>query len=115
MKKILLEQDNKKNSLSEKLDKHPKVSKYIIFGMVFFLITFSLEIWIVNRLSTYGDKIQELKIAEAKLELENQIIANSIAKDSSMVTLEKKATELGFSSINQIEYIKISNKLASAE
>lgn len=115
MKKILLEQGNRKNSLIEKMDKHPKALKYIIFGMVFFLITFSLEIWIVNRLSTYGDKIQELKVAEAKLELENQIIANSVAKDSSMVALEKKAAELGFGSINQIEYIKISNKLASAE
>lgn len=115
MKKILLEQDNKKNSLTEKLDKHPKILKYIILGMAFFLITFSLEIWIVNRLSTYGDKIQELKVAQARLELENQIISNSIAKDSSMVTLEKRATELGFSSINQIEYIKISDKLASVE
>lgn len=114
MKRILLEQKNK-NSLIEKLDRNPKILKYIIFGMIFFLTTFSLEIWIVNRLSTYGDKIQELKVAEAKLELENQIIANSIAKDSSMIALEKKAAELGFGSINQIEYIKISDKLASAE
>lgn len=114
MKRILLEQKNK-NSLTENLDRHPKVLRYLVFGMVFFLITFSLEIWIVNRLSTYGDKIQELKVAESKLELENQIIANSVAKDSSMIALEKKANELGFSSINQVEYIKISDKLASAE
>lgn len=106
MKKILLEDGNKK--------KHPKIVRFVIFGLVICLIALSAEIWIVNRLSTYGDKIYQLKKAQSDLELQNQVLANSIAKASSLSGLEQKSTLLGFKTINtnQIEYIKFSDTLA---
>mgnify|MGYP001562751220 CR=1 FL=1 len=91
------------------------MKKIGIFGLIFCLVILSAEIWIVNRLSTYGNKIYELKQAQADLELQNQVLANSIAKASSLAQLEQKATLLGFNNINQIEYIKFSDKLASAQ
>lgn len=106
MRKILPEENKRKNVLSLRL---------VVLGLVFFLMTLSAEIWIVNRLSTYGDKIYQLKQAQANLELENQVLANSIAEASSMMVLEQKATLLGFNNINQIEYIRLSDQLASAK
>jgi|WetSurMetagenome_2_1015567.scaffolds.fasta_scaffold1604888_1 hypothetical protein len=114
MKKLLIEEEKRKNSIIQNVTQNPKVLKFCIYGLVIFLIVFTAEIWMVNRLSTYGDKIQNLKEMQSKLELENQILANSIAMESSMVRLEKKASELGFGTISKIEYIKISDKLASA-
>lgn len=104
MRKIILE-ENRKKSGSLRL---------IITGLSIFLIVLFVEIWVVNRTSTYGDKIYQLKQAQVSLELENQVLANTIAKSSAMVLLEKKANLLGFNTINQLDYIKFSNKLASA-
>lgn len=78
------------------------------------LIILFVEIWVANRTSTYGDKIYQLKQSQARLELENQVLANSIAASSAMVLLERKANLLGFNTINQLDYIKLSDKLASA-
>lgn len=105
MKKILSKEDKR----------HPKVLRYVILGLVLVLTLLSAEIWIVNRLSTYGDKIYQLKQTQVNLELENQVLTNSVAGASSMVVLEQKAALLGFNNINQIEYIKFSDKLASAK
>lgn len=105
MKKILSEEDKR----------HPKVLRFVVLGLILVLTLLSAEIWIVNRLSTYGDKIYQLKQMQANLELENQVLANSIAETSSMVVLEQKATLLGFNNINQIEYIRFSDKLAFAK
>lgn len=91
------------------------VIRFGICGLTMCLIALSAEIWIVNRLSTYGDKIYQLKQAQAALELENQVLSNSIATASSMVMLEKKATQLGFDTIGSIEYIKFTDKLASLQ
>lgn len=106
MKKILLEEDKKRR---------PRVLRFAVLGLAVFFALLSIEIWIVNRLSTYGDKIYQLKQAQANLELENQVLANSVAISSSMIVLEQKATPLGFNNINQIEYIRFSDKLASAK
>lgn len=115
MKRILLEENNRKGFFNNKSLSSPRAIKFIFLGLICFLVVFSAEIWIVNRLATYGDKIQKIKEAQSKLELENQLLVNAVAKDSSMVTLEEKAKQLGFDSINQIEYIKVSERLASAK
>lgn len=91
------------------------LKKFIALGLAIFLITLFAEIWLVNCLSIYGDKIYQLKQSQASLELENQVLSNSIAISSSMTVLEKKATQLGFSNINSIEYIKFADKLASSQ
>lgn len=105
MRKLILEEKRKKLV----------PMRFIITGLSIFLIVLFVEIWVVNRTSTYGDKIYQLKQAQTNLELENQVLSNTIAQSSAMVLLEKKATSLGFNTINQIEYIKFSGKLASAE
>lgn len=105
MKRIIFE-ENKKKSFP---------TRFIVAGLTVFLMALFVEIWVVSRTSTYGDKIYQLKQAQASIELENQVLSNTIAKTSSMVLLEKKATNLGFNTIGKIEYIKSSDKLASAE
>ncbi|MDD2823033.1 MAG: hypothetical protein PHQ59_03015 [Candidatus Daviesbacteria bacterium] len=104
MKRIILE-DKKRRLVPVRL---------VVMGLSIFLVVLFLEIWVVNRTSTYGDKIYQLKQAQAALELENQVLSNKIAETSAMVLLEKKANNLGFNTINQIDYIKFSDKLASA-
>ena len=99
----------------EEDNRHSRVLRFVVVGLVLFLTVLSAEIWVINRLSTYGDKIYQLQQAEASVELENQVLANSIAEASSMAALEQKAVLLGFNTINQIEYIKVSDKLASAK
>lgn len=93
---------------------NPKTIRLIIAGLGIFLVVLFAEIWVVNRLSTYGDKMYQLTQTQAGLELENQTIENSIAMAASMVSLEKKASYLGFNNIDKIEYIKDPLILASA-
>lgn len=87
-----------------------KVTK--IVGIIF-VIVFILEVWMVNRLSTYGNRIENLKQEEAALILQNQILENQIAQNQSLGRLEKLSNELGFDSIKNIEYYKSAN-IASA-
>lgn len=90
-----------------------KLAKLIRAGLVLFLIIFFVEIWAVNRLATYGDKIQELKNTEASLELENQILENAVAQKSSLYSIGEKASKLGFDSAKSFSYLN-SPSLASA-
>jgi len=113
MKRLNLE-EKRRTKLAQKLQGNSRTVKLIIVGLSIFLLVLFVEIWVVNRTSTYGDKIFQLKQAQAALELENQVLANSIAQTSAMVLLEKKANLLGFNTINKIDYIKFSDKLASA-
>lgn len=73
---------------------------------VFCVLVFILEIWMVNRLSTDGQKIAEIKAAEARLELENQVLENTIAENSSITALEQKMAPLGFDTSKNFIYIK---------
>lgn len=68
----------------------------IFLGLL--IIIFVLEIWIANRLSTYGKQIQDIKIMQADLILENQILENSIAQNMAFSKIEQRAKSLGFSS-----------------
>jgi len=87
-----------------------KLTKLIKIAGAVFLLIFLLEIWIGNQLSVYGNKIAELKQAKANLTLENQILENTIAQNSSLSYIEKKAQEFGFENIKNLEYIKFSEK-----
>lgn len=81
---------------------------------VFLIIVFILEIWMVNRLSTYGTKIEQLQEAEVNLKLENQILENQIAQNSSLAQIEERSSLLGFGNTKNLEYIK-SPALASSQ
>lgn len=96
----------RKLKLEEEQSSKNRILRGIKAGAIIFLVVFFLEIWMVTRLSTYGHKIQELKVAKANLELENQIIENQIAEKSSLISLEEKAEAYGFSNIKNLEYVK---------
>lgn len=92
-----------------------KITSMAKIGAVLFIAVFVLEVWLVNRLATYGDKIQELKQAQASLELENQVLENSIAEKMSLTSVEREAGELGFSSIKDIEFVKQTGLASAAQ
>lgn len=83
-----------------------KLTKLLKIGVVFFLLIFFLEVWMVNRLSTYGDKIQTLQEAKVALLLENQVMETMIAQKSSLFQIEIEANKLGFAPIRNLEYFK---------
>ncbi|MBI4036990.1 hypothetical protein HY385_01040 [Candidatus Daviesbacteria bacterium] len=101
--------------LKQEKESAPKnrAMKLIRILAVGFLLIAVIEIWMVSRLSTYGNKIQELKVAQVSLELENQVLENMIAQKASLAAMEQKATQLGFSSVKNIEYLKLANVLAA--
>lgn len=72
----------------------------------FCVIVFILEIWMVNRLSNDGQKIAEIKVTQAKLELDNQVLENTIAENSSINVLEQKVSPLGFNTTKNFLYLK---------
>lgn len=101
--------------LKQQADESPK-NKYIKFakfGVIIFLAVIFLEIWMVNRLSTYGANIQQLKAAQANLQMENQIFKNKLSENSALVNVESKASSLGFVSTKNYDYFKVS-MIASA-
>lgn len=83
--------------------------KIIIIPIILIVCISILEIWIVNRLSTYGDQISNLEQREVSLKLENQILENQIAEKSSLLEIEKLSKSIGFNSNKNIEYIKADN------
>lgn len=111
MKYLKQEEDEARNLLH---NKNPKIraKRLLKVAVVFILVILSLELWTANRLSTYGDKIQGLKDAQARLELENQVLGNVIAQESSLNVLEKRAVLLGFGSVKTFQYLN-SRDLAS--
>lgn len=82
-----------------------KTIKLTIGGLFLFLV---LEVWLVNRLSTYGEKIQQIKLAEVSLSLENQNLENEIAQNSALAIMELRAKNLGFENIKNLQYLKTS-------
>lgn len=64
-----------------------------------------LEIWVTNRLVTYGEKIAEIQTAKSKLKMENQVLQNQISEHASLNKIRKYASNLGFKSGGKVEYI----------
>lgn len=75
-------------------------------GLGFLGVILMIEILMINQYATYGTKVEQLYSLRDKLRLENQILANQIADKTSLDSLEQKAKSLGFSEINQVEYLK---------
>ncbi len=80
--------------------------KIVIFLVVLMVFAAVLEIWVVNRLATFGSQINKLEKNKSALTLQNQILKNQIAQDSSLKVIETKARVLGFEPIKNIQYIK---------
>lgn len=64
-----------------------------------------LEIWIVNRLSTYGAQISQIERSAGSLRIENQVLKNKLDLKSSIKEIEEKAKEMGFEKIKKVNAI----------
>lgn len=87
-----------------KPDKFSK--RYIVFCIFGLLFLVTLEIWVSNITVTFGEKFESLQSLRKNLILENQILENKIAKESSLSSIASSSASLGFSKTNDIEYIR---------
>ena len=79
----------------------------IVIGLVLIIIfVVTLEIWVANRTSTFGERINSLEATKYSLALENDYLRNQIAQKKSLTLNQKKSLNLGFGKIKNIEYIK---------
>lgn len=79
----------------------------VVVALVFCLITIALvEIWVMNRLSTYGEQIAKLEYASSTIKTENRLLENKIAEKSSLKEIYEKSTALGFNSTRKIQYLQ---------
>mgnify|MGYP001600787163 CR=1 len=88
----------------EAKSKFPK--KYLGLALLGLISLTLIEIWASNTVVAFGEKLDKLTDAEKNLKLENQILENEIAKNSSLVNLASKSAALGFSSAVSIQYIR---------
>lgn len=101
MKRVSFKQVN-----LERQDTQPKKGQALIkISCLVIVAGLLFEVWLVNRLSTLGEKLSSLKASQASIELENQLLENDIAVSSSLASISKKSTALGFTSMKSIEYL----------
>ena len=79
--------------------------KIVLFVIVIFLFVAIIEIWAVNRLSTYGEKLSMIEQQKQELTLENQTLGDEIATRSSLAEIEKYATAFGFVDTTKVSYL----------
>ena len=80
--------------------------KYIILTVICLIALIVVEIWASNTAIAYGEKYEELSILEKKLKIQNQILENEIATNSSLKMIATKSAQLGFSNHQSIQYIR---------
>lgn len=97
MKRLNLEGEKKVSSKSKSIIK-------LVASVVF--VALVLEIWVVNSLSTYGNRLAEIKKSEQELIMENQILENQVASYGSLRNIEDESRALGFSASLKFDYIK---------
>lgn len=74
-----------------------------IFGLFTLVI---IEIWASNTVIAYGEKLENLTLLEKNLKIENQLLENEIAKNSSLQVVASKSSQLGFTPVKSIQYIR---------
>lgn len=83
------------------------ITRKILFILFLILILgIILEIWIVNRLSTYGEQISKIENGAAGLRIENQVLKNKLDLKSSLKEIEDRAKEMGFEKIKKVNAIQ---------
>lgn len=83
------------------------ISRKILAVLLVLLFLVSLlEIWLVNRLATYGMEISKMQYSAEGLKRENQVLKNQIDEQASLTVNYQKAAELGFESIKNVYYLK---------
>lgn len=71
------------------------------------LVFIILEIWSVNRLSSFGSELSRIEQAKANLTLQNDLLEAQIAESSSLNQASKMAGALGFQNIKDIQYLSL--------
>lgn len=80
--------------------------KYMVLAAVCLFALVLVEIWASNTVIAYGEKYEKLSVMERNLKMENQILQNEIARNSSLNVIATRSSELGFLSPASIEYIR---------
>jgi len=98
-------------SIVEKLDNDDKKAfftrkKIIALLGLTILVGAILEIWVSNRLATFGTQYTEIERAKNSLTLENQLLEDQIATKESLSRTQKYAELIGFQQVKNIEYIE---------
>ena len=80
--------------------------RILIFLAISLFVLVIFEIWVLNRLSTFGEQIVKIEISSGELKKENQLLENQVAEMTSLLVIEAKARMLGLSKSKRYEYIK---------
>lgn len=88
------------------MNKKPRFVKLIRIVAILIVLVIILEGWMVSRLSTYGDKIDQLQQIKASLNLDNELLRNQISEKTALSKIELQANQLGFSSATKVKYLK---------
>lgn len=84
--------------------KFPK--RYTILTIVGLFTLTIIEIYASNTVVAYSEKYEKLSVLEKNLRMENKILENEIAKNSSLISIASKSAQLGFSNSLSVEYIR---------
>lgn len=79
------------------------MKSYSLYILIAMLAVF--QIIVSNQLSTFGRNISEVSTKTNEILLENERIKKNIASSSAVLTLSKRAQELGFTKQAEIFYI----------
>ncbi len=80
--------------------------KYIMLVSISLLLLTVIEVWASNTAVAFGEKYEKLSNIEKTLKMENLVLENEIATNSSLKTIASKSAELGFSKLSSIQYIR---------
>jgi hypothetical protein len=79
--------------------------KFIMTLFVILSLGVILQIWVMNRMATFGEQLTGIEQTKSELTMENQILENQIAQASSLQTIKFYASNLGFRSISKVTYV----------
>lgn len=95
------------DNISKSLESPLYLKRKIVISLVLIIIfAVTVEIWVANRLATFGEKINGLESTKYSLALENEYLKNQIAQKKSLTLNKRKSEGIGFGKIKNIEYIK---------
>lgn len=80
-----------------------KLKSYSLYILIAVLAVF--QIVVSNRLSSFGKDISEISSKTNKIVLENERMKKNIASHSAVLTLSKRAEEMGFTKKADLLYI----------
>ncbi len=80
--------------------------KYIVLTVIGLFVLILVEIWVNNTVITYGDRFEKSSFLQKSLKMENQVLENTIAVNSSLQVIASESAKLGFYRQQSIEYIR---------